>query len=89
MNALLSHYDLDTGKEGVRLIGVRLIKAKPAQVISDCAARQTVDLIVMGRLGRTGNPGLIIGNTAEDVLNETQTAVLAVKPGGFISPGTQ
>jgi nucleotide-binding universal stress UspA family protein len=40
----------------------------------------------MGTLGRVGIPGLIIGNTAEDVLRETQTAVLAVKPSGFISP---
>jgi nucleotide-binding universal stress UspA family protein len=84
LNALLFHYDLDTGKENVHLI-----KGKPAQVISDCATTHKVSLIVMGTLGRTGIPGLIIGNTAEDVLSETQTAVLAVKPGGFHSPVAQ
>ena len=34
----------------------------------------------MGTLGRAAYAGLLIGNTAEDVLRETQTAVLAVKP---------
>ena len=81
LNALLSLYDIDTGKKNVHLI-----KGKPAQVIADFATRQKVDLIVMGTLGRAGIPGLIIGNTAEDVLRETHTAVLAVKPGGFVSP---
>jgi nucleotide-binding universal stress UspA family protein len=40
----------------------------------------------MGTLGRTGIAGLFIGNTAEDVLRETHTAVLAAKPDGFVSP---
>jgi hypothetical protein len=38
---------------------------------------------------QAGVPGLIIGNTAEDVLREMQTAVLAVKPSGFVSPVVQ
>ncbi len=65
---------------------VHLLKGRPAQIISACASEREADLIVMGTLGRAGIPGLIIGNTAEDVLRETQTAVLAVKPGGFVSP---
>jgi nucleotide-binding universal stress UspA family protein len=40
----------------------------------------------MGTIGRVGIPGLIIGNTAEDVLRETRTPVLAVKPSDFVSP---
>lgn len=84
LDNLLSHYSLDSGSENIHLL-----KGKPAQVISACDGTQDVDLIVMGTLGRAGVPGLIIGNTAEDVLRETQTAVLAVKPGGFISPVVQ
>jgi len=84
LNALLSHYDLDTGKENVHLV-----KGKPALVISDCATKQKLDLIVMGTLGRAGIPGLIIGNTAKDVLSEARTALLAVKPSGFVSPVTR
>lgn len=84
LDTLLSHYSLDSGSENIHLL-----KGKPAQVIPACAGTREVDLIVMGTLGRVGIPGLIIGNTAEDVLRETQTAVLAVKPGGFISPVVQ
>jgi len=70
-------------------VELHLLKGKPAQVISACAGTREVDLIVMGTLGRAGVPGLILGNTAEDVLRETQTAVLAVKPSGFVSPVVQ
>ena len=68
LNELLSHHDLDTASENVHLI-----KGPPAQVIGDFASAKSADLIVMGTIGRTGVPGLIIGNTAEDVLRETQT----------------
>ena len=40
-------------------------------------------------LGRADAPGLIIGNTAEDVLRETLTAVLAVKSSDSVSPVVQ
>lgn len=65
---------------------VHLLKGRPAQIVSARAREQPTDLIVMGTLGRVGIPGLFIGNTAEDVLRETQTAVLAVKPSAFVSP---
>jgi nucleotide-binding universal stress UspA family protein len=81
LDALLSHYGLDSGSENVHLV-----KGEPAQVVSKCASDRNTDLIVMGTVGRAGIPGLIIGNTAESVLRETRTAVLAVKPGGFVSP---
>ena len=81
LDALISAYDLDS-----RADNVHLLKGRPAQVVSTCARERQADLIVMGTLGRVGIPGLIIGNTAEDVLRETQTGVLAVKPGGFVSP---
>jgi len=81
LDTLLAPYGLDSGADNVHLI-----KGKAAQVLSNCARERGADLIVMGTLGRVGIPGLLIGNTAEDVLRETQTAVLAVKPGGFVSP---
>lgn len=81
LDEFLLPYGLNSGKDNVRLL-----KGRPAQVISSCAAERSADLIVMGTLGRVGVPGLFIGNTAEDVLRETQTAVLAVKPSGFVSP---
>jgi len=81
LDTLLADYGLDSQADNVHLL-----KGRPAQVVSACTRDREADLIVMGTLGRVGIPGLIIGNTAEDVLRETQTAVLAVKPSGFVSP---
>jgi len=81
LDSLLLPYGLSSDAHNVQLL-----KGRPAQVISARASEQPADLIVMGTLGRIGIPGLFIGNTAEEVLRETQTAVLAVKPSGFVSP---
>ena len=67
---------------------IHLLKQRPAKAITSLADQFEADLIVMGTVGRTGLPGLIIGNTAEDVLQTTHTSVLAVKPKGFVSPVT-
>ena len=81
LDALLSAYGLSTGYSNVHLH-----KGRAAQIISTYAREQEHDLIVMGTLGRAGIAGLFIGNTAEYVLREAQTAVLAVKPNGFVTP---
>ena len=83
MNAMLVPYGLNSDTDHVHLV-----KGRPAKIITAYAGEQQTDLIVMGTLGRTGIPGLFIGNTAEDVLRQSQTAVLAVKPGAFVSPVT-
>jgi nucleotide-binding universal stress UspA family protein len=44
------------------------------------------DLLVIGTVARTGVPGLIIGNTAEDVFNSVRVPLVAVKPPGYVSP---
>jgi universal stress protein E len=81
LDALLSAYGLSTGSGNVQLL-----KGRPAKIISAFARERQHDLIVMGTLGRAGIAGLFIGNTAEDVLREAQTAVLTVKPDGFVTP---
>lgn len=67
---------------------VHLIKGNPADVIAEYAESNGMDLIVMGTVARTGIPGLLIGNTAESVLQRVSCSVLAVKPDGFVSPVT-
>jgi nucleotide-binding universal stress UspA family protein len=52
------------------------------------AGRIDADLVILGTLGRTGVPGLFIGNTAEAVLHQVDCSVLALKPPGFVSPVT-
>jgi universal stress protein E len=52
------------------------------------AKKLNADLVVMGTVAWTGIPGLIIGNTAEAVLDQLDRSVLAIKPPGFVSPVT-
>ena len=40
----------------------------------------------MGTVGRTGVAGLVVGNTAETILEQLQCSILALKPPGFVSP---
>ena len=67
---------------------VRHIKGTPADVVVQHVEAQNIDTLVMGTVGRTGLPGMIIGNTAETVLSRVACSVLAVKPDDFISPVT-
>ncbi len=65
---------------------VHMLNGDPADVITNFAITQNVDLIVMGTVARTGIPGLLIGNTAESILQRVDCSVLAIKPDGFVSP---
>ncbi len=62
---------------------VHLIKGQAGDVIPELAEELEVDLVVIGTVGRTGVPGLLVGNTAEKVLNAVDCSVLALKPEGF------
>ena len=65
-----------------------VVHARPANAIVDFVREQHVDLLVIGTVGRTGIPGLLIGSMAERVLGEVSCSVLALKPSGFVSPVT-
>jgi nucleotide-binding universal stress UspA family protein len=65
-----------------------LPKGSARRVIPELARDVQADLVVMGTVARTGIPGLIIGNTAEAILDQITCSVLAVKPPGFVTPVT-
>ncbi len=65
---------------------VHLIKGEAKEVIPDLAERLEVDRVVIGTVGRAGVPGLLIGNTAEAILNSVDCSVLTLKPEGFETP---
>lgn len=53
-----------------------------------CLAAQHLhaDLIALGTVGRSGIQELLLGNTAEKVLNTCDCSILTVKPDAFVSP---
>lgn len=63
-----------------------LIKGNPQGAIPRFCKRKDIDLVVMGTVARTGVVGMIMGNTAERVLQQLKCSVLALKPAGFKSP---
>ncbi|KJS02761.1 MAG: universal stress protein [Desulfobulbaceae bacterium BRH_c16a] len=65
-----------------------LPKGPAKKVIAPLATELQADLVVMGTVARTGISGLIIGNTAEAILNQLTCSVLAIKPPGFKTPVT-
>lgn len=67
---------------------VHLAEGEPEWMISEFAAKNEVDLLVIGTVARTGIQGLLIGNVAEAVTNQAPCSLLAVKPDGFESPVT-
>ncbi|HRK95813.1 MAG TPA: universal stress protein [Rhodospirillales bacterium] len=65
---------------------VHFREGRPESVIPSVARETDAEVIVMATVGRTGIPGLIIGNTAEAVLNQVDCSVLAIKPASFVTP---
>lgn len=63
-----------------------LRQGSAVDVIPAFAKQLDADLVVMGTVARSGISGLIIGNTAEAILDQLQCSVLTVKPPGFESP---
>jgi nucleotide-binding universal stress UspA family protein len=84
------------GKEMSKWMGVdaynqlspsyHLTKGPAKKMIPRLAAELEADLVVMGTIARTGISGLIIGNTAEAILDQLSCSVLAIKPPGFKTP---
>lgn len=88
LDMLVREIDNIVGKEAVQYLrpSVHLVRGKPSVEIPIMTDKYNIDLIVMGTVGRIGIPGLIIGNTAESILEQVQCSVLAIKPKGFSSP---
>ena len=58
----------------------------PWQEVGRLAKHLKIDLIAMGTIGRSGIKGLLLGNTAERILDTCDCSILTVKPVDFVSP---
>lgn len=50
--------------------------------------QESIDILVMGMLSRTGLKGFFIGNVAEKIMDDLNCSLLVVKPKEFVSPIT-
>lgn len=62
------------------------LRGEADQQIPDFIQNKKIDILVMGTVARTGIPGFIIGNTAENILQKLSCSLMALKPQGFVSP---
>ncbi|MFE8072512.1 universal stress protein [Marinobacteraceae bacterium S3BR75-40.1] len=61
-------------------------RGEPEKLIPRFVSDHDIDLLVMGTVARTGIPGFLIGNTAENILQKIGCSLLALKPEDFVSP---
>lgn len=58
----------------------------PWKEIGRIATKHGADLIAMGTVGRSGVRGVLLGNTAERVLETCDCSILTMKPDDYVSP---
>ncbi len=73
-------------KHGIAEDHIYVREGSAEDVVSAIVQEQRINLVVMGTIARTGIPGVLIGNTAEKVLESLNVDVLALKPSDFITP---
>lgn len=74
---------------GTRMAGAAKLHvglSSPTQAVLEGVARLRPGLVVMGTVSRGGIPGLLMGNTAERLIDRIDCALLAVKPKDFVCP---
>lgn len=88
MDRLAAHARQVLGPTQAKSLGpaTHLLRGAARTVIPQQTAALGADLLVMGTIARTGVPGFIIGNTAEDILNSVECSVMTVKPPHYVSP---
>ena len=77
---------LEKHGSNVRGDNIHLLKGEAPSAIPHFVQENGVDLVVMGTVARSGLSGMIMGNTAEQILNGIWCSVLALKPSSFVCP---
>ncbi|PMO56493.1 universal stress protein [Vibrio breoganii] len=80
----LDHLINESGVSGE--IIVHHLHGLPDDVIPHWVDEHEIDILVMGTLARTGIPGFVIGNTAENIVRSVTCSLVALKPKGFVTP---
>lgn len=78
LNAI-EHFNKYYKKYGIDQSALKIIRGSVSKTIYKTAHKLAADIVIIGTLGRKGIKGKLIGNTAEEVLHDLKTDVLAVK----------
>ncbi len=65
---------------------VHLFKGEVDRVIPEALRQYAADLLIIGTIARKGLAGMVIGNTAETIIQKCACSVLVVKSDDFVSP---
>lgn len=67
-------------------VDITIVNGSPENAILKTIDENSVDLLIMGTIGRAGIRGVFTGNTAERLLPRLQCSLLAIKPDEFQCP---
>jgi universal stress protein E len=67
---------------------MHLVQGLPEDVISSVAKDIDAELVILGTVGRSGLSATLLGHTAEQVIDQLDCDLLAIKPMGYVSPIT-
>lgn len=65
---------------------IHVSEGAPEIVVSDLAKSLAVDVVMIGSVGRTGLSGVLIGNTAELLLDKVECDILVIKQTDGVNP---
>ncbi len=66
---------------------IHFFEGSPEECISDTTVKKSIDLLIMGTVGRAGLMRYLVGNTAEAVFDTANCSMLVIKPKGFMTSG--
>jgi len=79
LNEYAQNYKIPTSQ-------THLKQGLPEEVICEVAEEIDAELVILGTVGRSGLSAILLGHTAEQVIENLNCDLLALKPKGFISP---
>lgn len=68
---------------------VHIGEGEPVDVVASTVASIEADVLVVGTVGRTGLAGVLIGNTAEQLVDRVSCDVLVIKPQDGVAPDAE
>lgn len=73
-----SHEELISARFGIDESRIHIEKGKARDIITKAASQLRADALIIGTVARQGIPGVLLGNTAEKILDQLEMDILVV-----------